>query len=238
MFFVFDIESVPDFEFIRTVLNKPELDEDALLELAAEELAKNKSGFLPPMFHRMVSWVGLWVDNMGEPKNKVSWSGKDEKEGLEKLIQTLGLFKDFGLIHHNGRGFDLPLITYRSLKHGLQLPRRMSHHDIRYRFSQQNIDLVDEFSNYGASSWPKLKHLGMLIGIPFKQTGEGNIVLEMFREERLEAIEHYCYEDVIATYLIWLFMKFNNGELNELTFSQLRDRAIQKLNEIQASVPE
>jgi len=238
MFFVFDIESVPDFDFVRNVLDKPDLDEDALLELAGEELARNKSGFLPPMFHRMVSWVGLWIDNTGEPKNKISWSGTDEKQGLEKLIQSLSMYKDFGLIHHNGRGFDLPLLTYRSLKHGLQLPRRLCHHDIRYRFSQHNIDLVDEFSNYGASSWPKLKHLGMLVGIPFKTTGEGNAVLQMFRDERLDAIEHYCYEDVIATYLIWLFMKFNNGEMNELAFFQLRDRAIQKLNEIQLVQPD
>jgi len=236
MFFVFDVESVPDFDFVRTVLNQPaETGEDELLELASEELARNKSGFLPPMFHRMVAWVGLWIDNTGEPKNKVSWSGEDEKEGLTRIIQALSVYKDFGLIHHNGRGFDLPLLTYRSLKHGLQLPRRLSHHDIRYRFSQYNVDLVDEFSNYGASSWPKLNHLGQLLGIPFKQTGHGEDVLEMFRENRIAEIEHYCYEDVIATYLIWLYMKFNNGDFNPQHFNQLRERAFQKLQEIQKS---
>ncbi len=235
MFFVFDVESVPDFDFVRTVLDQPaDMEEEALLELAAEELARNKSGFLPPMFHRMVSWVGLWIDNSGEPKNKVAWSGEDEKQGLTELIQALSVYKDFGLIHHNGRGFDLPLITYRSLKHGLQLPRRLSHHDIRYRFSRQNIDLVDEFSNYGASSWPKLNHLGQLIGIPFKQTGHGEDVLEMFRAGELSKIEHYCYEDVIATYLIWLYMKYNNGDFTLQHFSQLRDRALQKIKEIQS----
>ncbi|MCH8567827.1 MAG: ribonuclease H-like domain-containing protein [Balneolales bacterium] len=237
MFFVFDIESIPDFNFIRTVLGSQETDEDALLERASEELARNKSGFLPPMFHQMVSWVGLWIDNTGEPRNKVSWNGTDEKEGLKQLIHTLSAYKDFGLIHHNGKGFDLPLIHYRSLKHGLQLPRRLSHHDIRYRFSQHNVDLVDEFSNYGASSWPKLKHLGLLIGIPFKQMGEGNEVLSMFRDNKLDEIEHYCYEDVIATYLIWLYLKHNTGEMNDLQFTQLRDRAMAKLQEIQNGLP-
>jgi len=237
MYFVFDVETVPDFEFVRHVLDQPDLEEDALLEMAAEELAKNKSGFLPPMYHRVVSWVGLWIENTGEPRNKVSWSGHDEKEGLTELIHALTLYKDYGLIHHNGRGFDLPLVTYRCMKHGLQLPRRMNHKDIRYRYSAQNIDLVDEFSNYGASSWPKLKHLGMLLNIPFKQTGEGNEVLAMFREEKLAAIEHYCYEDVMATYLVWLYLRFTTGEIDATLFEQLKSRATSKLLEIQSVRP-
>ena len=237
MYFVFDIETIPDFEFIRTVLKQPELEEDALLELAAEELAKNKSGFLPPMFHQVLSWVGLWIDNTGEPRNKVEWTGTNEKEGLEKLIEALSVYKDYGLIHHNGRGFDLPLINYRSLKHGLQLPRRMNHHDIKYRFSQHNVDLVDEFSNYGASSWPKLNHLGLLLGIPFKQAGEGNQVLEMYRKGELAKIENYCYEDVMATYVVWLRMKFTLGDISEDIFSNLNERAVKKLKEIQDGGP-
>jgi len=237
MYFVFDIETIPDFDFIRNVLHDQESEEEALLEKASEELAKNKSGFLPPMYHRVVSWVGLWIENTGEPRNKVSWNGDDEKQGLIELIQTLSLYKDYGLIHHNGRGFDLPLVTYRCMKHGLQLPRRMNHHDIRYRFSQHNVDLVDEFSNYGASSWPKLKHLGQLLSIPFKQTGEGNEVLAMYKDDKLAAIEHYCYEDVMATYLVWLYLKFTVGDIDKQNFEQLKDRATAKLLEIQSKEP-
>ncbi len=238
MFFVFDIETIPDFEFLRIVLAQPDMPEDELLELASEELAKNKSGFLPPMYHKMISWVGLWIENTGDPRNKAAWYGENEKEGLQALLHTLGTFKDYGLIHHNGRGFDLPLVTYRCLKHGLQMPRRLNHYDIKYRYSQHNVDLVDEFSNYGASSWPKLKHLGQLLNIPFKQTGEGNIVLEMFREGRLKAIEHYCYEDVMATYLVWLYLKFTVGDLEKAKFEQLKERATNKLIEIQQADPD
>ncbi len=237
MFFVFDVETIPDFDFLRTVLKQPDLEEDALLEVASEELARNKSGFLPPMFHRVLSWVGLWISNTGDPKEKVEWTGLDEKEGLEKLFSTLSKYKDYGLIHHNGRGFDLPLINYRSLKHGLQQPRRMSHYDIKYRYSQHNVDLVDEFSNYGASSWPKLNHLGLLLGIPFKQAGEGNQVLEMYRKGELAKIENYCYEDVMATYLVWLCLRHNMAEIDTIKFNQLRDRALSKLLEIQSTDP-
>lgn len=234
MFFVFDIETIPDFDFIRQVLENPDDEDDLLLEQASDELARNQAGFLPPIYHKMVAWVGLWIDNLGGPKKKVSWSGEDEKEGLEELFRTLNTYKDFGLIHHNGRGFDLPLITYRAMKHRLQMPLRLNKYEIKYRYSNQNIDLVDEFSNYGASSWPKLKHLGNLIDIPFKQTGEGNEVLEMYRKGDIDRIEHYCYEDVMGTYIVWLHLKYTIGDIKEQNFKNLSERAHKKLEEIQS----
>lgn len=236
MFFVFDVESIPDYEFIKKVLESPPSEDPEEFDLQMkEELGRGSSGFLPPMYHRMVSWVGLWIANTGEPKHKVAWSGEDEKEGLNELITALNTYKDFGLIHHNGRGFDIPLITYRCLKHGLQLPLRMNKHEIRYRYSRENIDLQDEFSNYGASSWPKLKHIGALIDMPFKQTGQGDEVHQMFKEGRFDDIERYCYEDVMATYLVWLHLKYTVADMNREQFDNLKDRAVQKLQEIQES---
>lgn len=233
MYFVFDLETVPDLELIRNAVDGTADDDAALMELATEQLSRNKSGFMPPMFHRIVSWAGLWIENTGEPRNKVSWSGENEKEGIIRLMEALSVYKDFGLIHHNGKGFDLPVITYRAMKYGLQTSSRLNTHDIKYRFSKMNVDLMDEFSNFGASMAPKLKHLGLLIGIPFKQTAEGDAVYEMFSRGELDRIEHYCYEDVMATYLVWLHLKFTVGELSDELFANLKDRATAKLKEIQ-----
>lgn len=237
MFFIFDVETIPDTDLLRTILADPDSHEDSLLERAAEELSRNNSSFLPPMYHRMVSWVGLWVENNGKPVQKAAWHGEDEQQGLMELFDSLLTYKDFGLIHHNGRGFDLPLLTYRSMKYNMQMPVRLNHHDIRYRFSKVNIDLMDEFSNYGASSYPKLKHLGQLIGVPFKQTAEGNEVLAMYRDGKLAEIEHYCYEDVMATYIVWLRMKYTTGDIPQDIFTNLNERALNKLKEIQAGNP-
>lgn len=145
MIFVFDIETIPDFDFIRAILDDSDSTEDELMEKASEELTRNQSGFLPPMYHRIVSWVGLWIENSGMPVSKVSWHGENELEGLNKIFDTLLTYKDFGLIHHNGRGFDLPLLSYRAMKYNLQMPVRLNHYDIRYRFSKANTDLMDEF---------------------------------------------------------------------------------------------
>jgi predicted PolB exonuclease-like 3'-5' exonuclease len=233
MFFVFDLETIPDIDLLRAAVDGASEDDELLIEQATEQISRNKSGFMPPMFHRIVSWVGLWIENNGEPRNKVAWSGDDEKEGIQKLFEALSAFKDFGLIHHNGKGFDLPVITYRAMKYGLQITPRLNTYDIKYRFSKVNVDLMDEFSNFGTSMAPKLKHLGLLIDIPFKQTAEGNAVYEMFKKGEIEQIEHYCYEDVMATYLVWLHLKFTSSELQYDTFINLRDRAKTKLHEIQ-----
>lgn len=234
MKFVFDLETVPDLELIRRIMTDPPTGDAELLQRAGEEIGSPKSGFLPPMFHRVVCWVGLWIDNMGQPVNQSDWAGVDEDEGLRRLFNELLTYKDFDLIHHNGKGFDLPVLLYRSLRHGLQMPMRLGHHDIRYRFSQHNTDLTDEFSNYGASSYPKLKQLGALIGIPFKQTGDGDRVADLFSDGRHADILTYCHEDVMGTYLVWLHLQYTRGDLPSEQFNNLRSRALRKLKELQS----
>lgn len=233
-YFVFDTETIPDFDFIRRVLHDSDSDENVLLEKASEELARNSSGFLPPMFHRLVSWVGLWVDERGKPRSKSTWSGEDEKHGLDLILLEFQKNPNFGLIHHNGRGFDVPLLTYRCLKHELVLPPRFTNKDFKYRFSGVNFDLQDQMSDFGASSWPKLKHLSALIGIEAKQVGEGNLVLEMFQNGDLKRIEDYCEEDVLITYLVWLAHRHTIGAIDSDSFSDLKKRAMDKLFELQS----
>ena len=250
MYFIFDLETVPDVALIRSMLEQEpltadewsdeetipilgELSDQDCIDIATKRMGRGFSGFLPPMFHKIVSWVGLWIDAKGQPKQKEAWSGENEKQGLIKLFQELLTYKDFNLIHHNGRGFDLPVMEYRALKFNLQMPPRLSLREIKYRFSANNVDLVDEFSNYGASAWPKLKHLGMLINIPFKQVSEGNVVYEQYLRGDFKDIENYCYEDVVATYIIWLHLEYTRSNIKENEFENLKSRALNKLREIQ-----
>lgn len=88
MFFVFDLETIPDIDLLRSAVDNASEDDNEMLEQATEQISRNKSGFMPPMFHRIVSWVGLWIENNGEPRNKVSWSGDDEKRRPSKTIRS------------------------------------------------------------------------------------------------------------------------------------------------------
>lgn len=229
---IFDTETIPDISLLRTVVPGEFTSDDELIKTASEQIAKNKEGFLPPMFHQMVSWAALITDSVGKPIDKQSWVGADEKSGLQKLFSVFESHPAFSAVHHNGRGFDFPMITYRALKHGLVLPQTITKYEFKQRFSRVNIDLQEELSQFGASSWPKLKHLGALVGIPVKTVAEGNQVLELWRAGALPRIEAYCYEDVLATYLIWLTLQHTYGEIKEDHFLDLRSRAVKKLEEI------
>jgi predicted PolB exonuclease-like 3'-5' exonuclease len=233
MIFVFDVETIPDRHMLQDILDAPEASLPELREMGGEELARNSEQFLPPLYQQMVAWTGLWIEPTGQPRQKIGWHGCDEKQGLEQLFQTLLTYKDFSLIHHNGRRFDLPLLLYRSMKHQLQMPMRLNKRDITYRYSDQNVDLMDLLSNFGASSWPRLEHLAQLIGFPTKQVARGELVLKLFEENDLERVERYCHEDVMTTYLVWLHYKHAVGEMSADFFTNLRDRAITKLSEIQ-----
>ena len=69
MYFVFDLETVPDINLLRQAVDGPSDDDTVLLEQATEQISRNKSGFMPPMFHRIVSWVGLWIEKQrGAPE--------------------------------------------------------------------------------------------------------------------------------------------------------------------------
>jgi predicted PolB exonuclease-like 3'-5' exonuclease len=233
MIFVFDIETIPDASLLRQILDRPEASLTELREIGGEKLARNNEEFLPPMYHQMVSWTGLWIEPTGQPRQKKGWHGTNEQEGLELLFQTLLTYKDFSLIHHNGRSFDLPLLLYRSMKYRTQMPMRLQKYDITYRYSDQNTDLKDLLSNFGASSWPKLSHLASLVGFPSKQVAREEVVLNLFEQGELAKIERYCHEDVMSTYLIWLHYKHAIGDMSADFFENLRERALAKLQEIQ-----
>jgi predicted PolB exonuclease-like 3'-5' exonuclease len=55
----------------------------------------------------------------------------------------------------------------------------------------------------------------------------------MYKNGELEKIERYCFEDVMGTYIVWLHLKFTSGDISRKIFSNLKERAIGKLNEIQ-----
>lgn len=233
MLFVFNITTIPNKDFLKiTIRDQNELSGDPLTSQNPDILDQQP---LPPMYHKMISWVGLWIDNMGEPRQKLSWSGANELEGLEELRNGLNIYKDFGLIHHKGRSHSLPLIHYLALKYGLQMPARLSHHDIRYRYSKDNLDISEELNNYGASKAPDLLHLAQLIGLPILPKPD---VLSLYELDRFQDIEDHNLNSVMTIYLIWLQLGYVKDDLSADQFVNLKKRALQKLEEIQARIRE
>jgi len=231
MFFVFDISTTIDLQLLlakssnaKCTLLPPEI-------VDADKIEIQSAAEYPVSYRRMVSWVGLWIENNGSPRQQHTWSGVNEKEGLQKLFDTLNMFKDFGLIHYNGRKTHLPLLTYRAMKYELIKPVRLSSHDIAYRYSQQNIDLVDTFSNYGASTPPAFEDLTHLIELPKNKPAE-KAVTPFFSDEQLQNRERYLQQNVMKIYMLWLRLVYTNGNLKEEFYYNLKERALKKLHQL------
>ena len=155
--FSFDIETVPDTEFGRTYFELGDLeDEKVATAMTFKRLQASGSEFLPLHQHRVVA---ISVALRSDDSFKV-WSLGDEEAGEAELVQRFfdGIERYTpDLVSWNGGGFDLPVLHYRALKHGVQAPRYWEHGDsdtsFRYnnylsRYHWRHVDLMDVLSGF------------------------------------------------------------------------------------------
>ena len=120
----FDIETVPDVAGLRTLLSLDDsLDDAAVAELAfARRREQTGSDFLPLHLQRVVAIACLLRDDDGLAVRCVGQPGDSEA----RLVQAFYRFVDRHtpqLVSWNGGGFDLPVLHYRALLHGIRAPR-------------------------------------------------------------------------------------------------------------------
>jgi predicted PolB exonuclease-like 3'-5' exonuclease len=136
-------------------------------------------------------------------------------DGIERYTPTL--------VSWNGSGFDLPVLHYRALRHGVQARRywEMGDEDQSFRwnnypsrFHWRHIDLMDVLSGFQGRGRVGLDQMARLLGLPGKRglTGEG--VWDAYLEGRIDDIRHYCETDAINTYLIYLRFELMRGRLS------------------------
>ena len=217
---VFDIETVPDVELGRRLGFEGDDHAVAAAMLAARE-AEAGTAFLPLEQHRVVaistllrSGDQLQVWSLGEAE-----SGEDDLirrffGGIEKVRPTL--------VSWNGSGFDLPVLHYRMLRHGIAAPtywetgdrdRDFKWNNYLNRYHMRHVDLMDVLSAYQARGRASLEHVALLLGLPGKLGMSGEQVFDYWRDGRIGEIRAYCETDVLNTYLVWLRFELVRGQL-------------------------
>src|SRR5699024_9779140 len=98
-------------------------------------------------------------------------------DGIEKFIPTL--------VSWNGGAFDLPVIHYRALFHGIAGLRywEIGDEDQSFRWNnylnryhQRHLDLMDMLSGYQARAAAPLDEIAVLLGLPGKMGMSGTKV--------------------------------------------------------------
>jgi predicted PolB exonuclease-like 3'-5' exonuclease len=220
--FAFDIETVPDVEFGRRLHGLDGLSDKQVgyvmqtrqRELTGSEFLSLEQQRVVAISVAMRTRDGFRAWSLGEPDSP-------EAELVQRFFDGIGRYSPV-LVSWNGSAFDLPVLTYRALRHQLQAARywELGEGDQSFRFNNylgrfhcRHIDLMDVLSGYQGRSRVSLDRMAQLLGLPGKLGMSGEAVWDAWLEGRIAEIRDYCETDVVNTYLIYLRFELLRGRL-------------------------
>jgi predicted PolB exonuclease-like 3'-5' exonuclease len=230
---VFDIESIPDIAGLRA-LRQIGIDTDDAGVYASEIALRNEAGksdFMPLHLQRVlvISCVfrnaeGLRIHSLVDRE-----PGGKSQEG--RLIQSF--FNTIErhvpqLVSWNGGGFDLPVLHYRGLRHGVVASQYWDmgedDRDFRWnnyigRYHLRHLDLMDLLAMYQPRASAPLDAMARLCGFPGKLGMDGAAVYPAYLEGRIEEIRRYCETDAMNTYLLYCRFQKMRGGFNESEYA-------------------
>ena len=226
---VFDIETVPDAAGLRRL--RPQWQELTDAEVAerafAERREKTGSDFLPLHLHRVVA-IGCAF--RGTRGFQVRCLGTEDDGEARLIAEFFGYIDRYTpqLVSWNGGGFDLPVLHYRGLVHGVQASRYWElgddDRDFKWnnyisRYHARHLDLMDLLSLYQPRATAPLDEVARLAGYAGKLGMDGARVWPAYQEGRLAQIRAYCETDVANTYLVYTRFQRMRGALDESAFA-------------------
>jgi predicted PolB exonuclease-like 3'-5' exonuclease len=222
--FVFDIETVPDVAAGRRLHDLDDLDDENVGRVMFHKRAAETGGseFLRHHLHRIVA---ISVVLRTPDKFKV-WSLGDadsaEQELLKRFFDGIDRYTPT-LVSWNGSGFDLPVIHYRSLLHGVAAPRywdtgsddkNFKWNNYLSRFHERHTDVMDVLAGYQPRATAKLDEIATLLGFPGKMGMSGAHVWDSYLAGEIEGIRNYCETDVLNTYLVFQRFEMIRGHIS------------------------
>jgi predicted PolB exonuclease-like 3'-5' exonuclease len=222
--FSFDIETIPDVEFGRRMWDLDGLsDEDVATAMTFMRQQATGNDFLPLHQHRVVAisvalrtadTFRVW--SLGE-------ADADEAEIVSRFFAGIERYTP-DLVSWNGGGFDLPVLHYRALKHGIQAPRywEMGDDDREFRFNNylsrfhwRHVDLMDVIAGFQPRGRASLDQIAVMLGFPGKLGMSGDKVWQCWLDGGIEDIRNYCETDVLNTFLVYLRFEHMRGNLDD-----------------------
>jgi len=237
---VFDIETVPDIEFGRRLYDLQDLDEAAVAKIMFFKRKQARgTDFLPLPQHRILvisavlrSSDGLSIFSLGDESSS-------EKTIIQRFFDGLERYNP-ELVSWNGSGFDLPVLHYRALRHGVNASRYWeigdTDREFRYnnyvnRFHWRHIDLMDILAGFQMSGRASLEQVAQLLGLPGKLGMSGDKVWDYYQQGKLAEIRNYCETDALNTYLIFLRFQLIRGLLDETRYASELHRLAERLRQ-------
>lgn len=218
---VFDIETVPDIEGLRKLHDLgPELAAADIADMAFQSRRQAVGNdFLQLHIQKIVAISCALRDKNDFRVWSLGNAADSEAELIRRFFEGIDKYSP-QLVSWNGGGFDLPVLHYRSLIHGLQARRywEMGDDDREFkwnnylsRYHTRHLDLMDLLALYQPRANAPLDELAKLMGFPGKFGMEGSQVWGAFQNGEIAAIRNYCETDVVNTYLVFLRFQLMRG---------------------------
>ena len=219
----FDIETVPDVGSGRRLLALDGLSDIEVARIMRQR-QQQASGteLMRHHLNRIVAIAVVLRDgerfrvwSLGGPESSESELVKRFFDGIERYSPNL--------VSWNGGGFDLPVLHYRALLHGVSAPRYWESGDddqsFRWnnyinRFHVRHTDLMDVLAGYQARAFARLDEIAQMLGFPGKLGMDGSGVWDAYAAGEIERIRAYCETDALNTFLVYLRYELMRGRLS------------------------
>ncbi len=248
---VFNIETVADTDAARRIY--PQLvdlnDADAMTALQAIRIQEAGHDFMRLPLQRIVCISALYIKDGQLSLFSLTTDKFSEKEILIKFFRA---FSDINklpqLISWNGSGFNIPVLIYRAMQYDLSAPwlfeegariKNMRFDNYVNRFHTRHLDLMDRFSQYGASRREAMDVVASLYRLPGKTDIDGSMIGDLVANDDWQTLSIYCEFDVMNTWLIYLRWLRLTGKLSSLSFDYWQQQShdyLSKLTQADGSV--
>lgn len=216
-FLTLDLETVPDEELVAAVAGVPGRPyAEQLGRVVAERRARTggRSDFLPLPYHRPVAACALEAREEGgvvTVTDLSAWTDRagpgDERAFLEHFWERAA---GATLVTFHGRGFDLPVLELRSLKHAVPIGTPTAG---GAEPAGGHFDVKEALSSHGVAQAAPLDLYAKLVGLPGKEEVVGADVQKLYAAGDLDRIAAYCMTDVVQTFLLFLRCRLLDGSL-------------------------
>ena len=234
MIVVFDIETIPDIAGGQKMydLQGISLEETAKAMLATRRIKVEDTNFLPLHQHQVIaiSVVVRWDQNNFLIKSLGNLDSSESEliHAFFRAIEKIPV-----LVSWNGSGFDLPVLQYRALIHGIvsatywdtgDFDRDFKWNNYQSRFHKRHVDVMEVLSRFQPRASAALDEIAKLIGLPGKIGVGGANIFSAYCEGKLQEIRDYCEIDALNTYLIYLRFEYIRGNYSIKQYEEERLR--------------
>jgi predicted PolB exonuclease-like 3'-5' exonuclease len=174
---IWDIETVPDLKgFAAANGHVGKTDDEVRTELGDK--------FPKHIYHSIICIGalvahredgGYWtVDALGAPHV----GERSEKELIASFVDKIAALSP-QLVTFNGSSFDLPVLRYRAMVHGVAAPG-LAARPYFHRYTEDAVDLCDVLSSFSSQAKATLHELCRVMGLPGKPDGMTGAEVEKY----------------------------------------------------------